>query len=99
MSYRCFSGLKRAADAFSRLSAAAHLLSAAAKVQKFKDVIVLLTDYCAIILNQRLMIEDPIFCGVAVVHGNMQAFGAALVELLDHPPPVFGDLGFDLLEY
>ena len=99
MSYRCFSGLKRAADAFSRLSAAAHLLSAAAKVQKFKDVIVFLADNGAIILDQRLTIENPIFSDVSVVHGNMQPFSCALVELLDYPPPVFGDLSFELLEY
>ncbi len=50
--------------------AAVQMLPATAKV--------LLIDNGAIIVNQRLTIEDPILGGV-VFNGDMQALGAAIV--------------------
>ena len=79
--------------------AAAHLFPAAAKVQKLKHIVVLLIDDGAIIVYQRLAIEDPVFGRVALVHGNVQPISAALIELFNHTPPIFHNRRLELLQY
>ena len=89
---------QRAADALPGLIAAAHIFPAAAKVQKLKHIVVLLIHDVAIIVYQRLAIEDPVLGRVALVHGNVQPINAALVELFNHTPPVFHNHRLELLQ-